>query len=158
MSFPPLQTHLVIAGNSIVPSRCQDCDCGTMVCHVLNRMHALAWLARLICVPVWDRPSTGLLSVSSCCPLHVESHLSSWQGWSYLPPDVTSWVAWEASVSFYRDARCAAVHKSQYAFRLAVSVWYLYFVNYVCWMDIDVTFSSIVAISDWFVDCGFDCP
>jgi len=61
---------------SIKPRWCQDDDCWTMVSHILNRMRALAWLARLICLPVRDSPSTRLWSMSYSGLLWMLHHSS----------------------------------------------------------------------------------
>ena len=75
---------------SIEPSRCQDWSWETMVRLVLDSTHSLSRLARLICLPVRDSPSTGLLSATSGCPLNIASHLRSWRGWWCVPPDIPS--------------------------------------------------------------------
>ena len=107
---------------SIVLSRYQDFVCGTMVSHVLNRMHALASLVHLICLPVRDSPSTRLWSVASgvlCMLHHTSGHGKGcdecrlmWYPESLEKPRC------------HTDAGCATVDNSSYALHHATSVRY----------------------------------
>ena len=84
---------------SMEPSRCHDCVCGTMVTQVLDCTPALAWRVYLICRLVWVGPSTALWSASSGCPSHVALLLHPCGVWWFVLPDVLFQVTWKASVS-----------------------------------------------------------
>ena len=57
--IPPLNLHSVIAGSQSSPVDVRIVH-GTMLSHILNDMHVLVRLARLICILVRASPSTRL--------------------------------------------------------------------------------------------------
>jgi len=93
-----------------------------MVSHVLNRMHALARLGGLICLPVRDSPGTRQWSASSgvlCMLYHTSSHGGGGDEWCLM------WYLESLEKPrCHNDDGCAAVDNSPYALPLATSVRY----------------------------------